>query len=349
MEVVAYRDVTVRTLIVQRTAWLGLFLAGLLLCTTVMHKYEVLLQQHVELAVFVPLLIGHAGNSGGQTVSAVIRSLGDGTVTVADAGRISRKEALAGVVQSALLAALPGGPVHVVGVACGDGVKERRLLGALAGTGLGDLSATPMDVSEPLVTAAAEAMASVPGVNAVDALAVDITAVSDLAPLLAPRRPGCRVVTLFGVISTLGPDVLGGALSLMDRGDLLRVSANLLPDHPGARDAVMTQYDNAPTREWLTTVLEEIGIHDAGPIAFRWDDAPAGPAIVGEVVPHHLCVAEVDGMTVGLAPDAPIRVLESFRHSEVALRTVLMDEALEVLVIAVSPSGEEGVALARRA
>lgn len=249
----------------------------------------------------------------------------------------------------ALLAALPGGPVHVVGVACGDGVKERRLLGALAGTGLGDLSATPMDVSVPLVTAAAEAMASVPGVNAVDALAVDITAVSDLAPLLAPRRPGCRVVTLFGVISTLGPDVLGGALSLMDRGDLLMVSANLLPDHPGARDAVMTQYDNAPTREWLTTVLEEIGIHDAGPIAFRWDDAPAGPAIVGEVVPHHLCVAEVDGMTVGLAPDAPIRVLESFRHSEVALRTVLMDEALEVLVIAVSPSGEEGVALARRA
>ena len=106
MEVVAYRDVTVRALIARRTAWLGLFLAGLLLCTTVMHKYELLLQQQVELAVFVPLLIGHAGNSGGQTISAVIRSLGDGTVTVADAGRISRKEALAGAVQSVLLVAL---------------------------------------------------------------------------------------------------------------------------------------------------------------------------------------------------------------------------------------------------
>jgi hypothetical protein len=247
------------------------------------------------------------------------------------------------------MAALADGPVHIVGVACGDGVKERRLLGALAATGRAGISATPVDVSVPLVTAAADAMASVPGVDATDAVAVDITLVDDLSPLLAPRRAGGRVVTLFGVISTLGPDALRPAVSLLEPGDLLMVSANLIPDHDGARAAIMAQYDNAATREWLTTVLREIGIDDAGPIAFRWDETPGGPVIVGEVTPRRPCVAEVDGVTVGLPPDEPIRVLESFRHTPPALSSLLAQEALEVVAIAVSPSGEEGVAVARRA
>ncbi len=249
----------------------------------------------------------------------------------------------------AVLTALPDGPVHVVGVACGDGVKERRLLGALTAIGRGNLSATPVDVSVPLVTSAAEAMASVPGVDATDAVAVDITMVHDLSPLLSPRRPGHRVVTLFGVISTLGRGALEPAASLMDPGDLLLVSANLLPDHPGAREAIMAQYDNPPTREWLATVLREIGVDEAGPIAFRWDEAPGGPAIVGEVVPARMCVAEVAGVTVGLPPGEPIRVLESFRHTADGLRAILAAMELEVLDVAVSPSGEEGVAVARRA
>jgi hypothetical protein len=236
-----------------------------------------------------------------------------------------------------------------VGVACGEGVKERRLLGALAGIGRGNLSATPVDVSVPLVTAAAEAMASVPGVDASDAVAVDITMVHDLSPLLSPRRPGHRVVTLFGVISTLGPGALEPDASLMGPGDLLLVSANLLPDRPGAREAIMAQYDNPPTREWLATVLREIGVDEAGPIAFRWDEAPGGPAIVGEVVPARMCMAEVAGVTVGLPPGEPIRVLESFRHTADGLQAILAAMEMEVLDVAVSPSGEEGVAVARRA
>jgi hypothetical protein len=249
----------------------------------------------------------------------------------------------------AVIGALPDGPVHVVGVACGDGVKERRLLGALAATGRSHLAATPVDVSVPLVTAAAEAMASVPGVDATEAVAVDITMVPDLSPLLSPRRPGTRVVTLFGVVSTLGPGAIAPAVSLMEPGDLLLVSANLLPGGPGAREAIMAQYDNPPTREWLATVLGEIGLGDAGPIAFRWDDAPGATSIVAEVVPARMCVAEVQGVTVGLAPGRPIRVLESFRHTADALRALLSHLALDVVALAVSPSGEEGVAVARRA
>ena len=247
------------------------------------------------------------------------------------------------------IAALGNAPVHVVGVACGDGVKERRLLGALRSAGREHLSATPVDVSLSLVMAAAEAMAAVPGVDAADGVAVDITAVPDLSPLLAPRRAGTRVVTLFGVLSTLGPSSLEAGISLLGPDDLLLVSANLLPGTPGSRDAVIAQYDNPPTRMWLATVLAEIGIHDAGEITFRWHETLDGPMVVGEVMPVGSVNARVEGVTVGMPAGEPIRVLESFRYTPETLLALLGQAGLTVLHVSISPSGEEGVAVARRA
>lgn len=244
--------------------------------------------------------------------------------------------------------ALGNGPVHLIGVACGDGVKERRILGALAAAGASGLSATPVDVSVPLVTAASEAMAAVPGVDATHAVAVDITAVTDLSPLLAPRREGTRVVTLFGVVSTLGPGTLEPALSLLAPGDLLMVSANLLPHRTGARDDVMAQYDNGPTREWLGAVLGDIGVVDPGDITFRWSmDAAGAEVIVGEVTPSTMQVADVAGVIVDLPAGRPVRVLQSFRHTPTGLHSMLRRAGVDVMATAVSPSGEEGVALAR--
>lgn len=247
----------------------------------------------------------------------------------------------------AALALLPGGPVHVIGVACGDGVKERRLLGALVSAGHRDVCATAVDVSVPLVTAAAEAMGAVPGTGEADAVAVDITAVHDLSPLLAPRRPGTRLVTLFGVVSTLGPGSMAPALSLLAPGDVLMVSANLLPPRPGARDAVMAQYDNPPTRDWLAAVLEDIGLGGAGDIAFRWHETPDGLAIVGEVTPTRMMVAGVQGVTVSMPAGRPVRVLESFRHDPAGLEHMMRSAGLDRVTAHVSPSGEEGVAVAR--
>ena len=246
----------------------------------------------------------------------------------------------------AAIAALPAGPVHVIGVACGDGVKERRLLGALVSAGHAEVHATAVDVSVPLVTAASAAMAGVPGVGEADAVAVDITAVSDLSPLLGPRRRGARVVTLFGVVSTLGPGALEPALSLLAPGDVLMVSANLLPDRAGARDNVMAQYDNPPTRAWLNAVLEDIGLAGAGSITMRWHEAPDSLAIVGEVTPPGALVADVEGVTVQMPAGRPIRVLESFRHDPAGLEALMRGAGLARVVACISPSGEEGVAVA---
>ena len=96
----------------QRTGWLLFFLFGLLLCANVMREFEHLLAKELELAFFVPLLIGHGGNSGGQTVSTVIRALGSGAATLSDAPRVVFKEAAAGVMQSIVLACVLAPTIH---------------------------------------------------------------------------------------------------------------------------------------------------------------------------------------------------------------------------------------------
>ncbi len=89
--------------VVARTPWLGLFLTGLLLCASVMHHFEKLLAKRVELAFFVPMLIGHGGNSGVQAVSNVIRSIAvDG---FAHPAKMLTVESAAGLLQSLVLSA----------------------------------------------------------------------------------------------------------------------------------------------------------------------------------------------------------------------------------------------------
>lgn len=99
------------TIAAQRTPWLVLFLVGLLLCAVVMTRFEALLEKELELAFFVPMLIGHGGNCGGQAVSTVIRALGIKGGKGGKGGKGSGasqmviNEAVAGVLQSIVLAA----------------------------------------------------------------------------------------------------------------------------------------------------------------------------------------------------------------------------------------------------
>ncbi|EOD28705.1 hypothetical protein EMIHUDRAFT_114097 [Emiliania huxleyi CCMP1516] len=59
----------------SRLGWLALFLVGLWGAAFVIDWFEHMLQRNVELAHFVPLIIGHGGNAGSQAVGSVIRAL----------------------------------------------------------------------------------------------------------------------------------------------------------------------------------------------------------------------------------------------------------------------------------
>jgi Mg/Co/Ni transporter MgtE len=80
----------------SRTGWLIIFCIGLLLAALVVEEFEDVLEKHVELSVFVPLIMGHGGNTGSQTVTTVVRALALKQVTHRDLVRVVLKEAGAG-------------------------------------------------------------------------------------------------------------------------------------------------------------------------------------------------------------------------------------------------------------
>ncbi|GIL81440.1 hypothetical protein Vretimale_986 [Volvox reticuliferus] len=89
-----------------RCGWLIMFCFGLLLSALIVQRFEDLLEHHVQLSFFVPLIMGHGGNTGSQTVSTIIRSLALRQIGQRDLLRTVGKEALAGALMGGLLGAL---------------------------------------------------------------------------------------------------------------------------------------------------------------------------------------------------------------------------------------------------
>lgn len=92
-----YGKISVPRLIVSRGGWLALFLLSLSLTSVVMSGFEHTLEKQIELSYFVPLLIGHGGNAGGQTVGTVLEALASGEVGLKDWASVFVKECMAGL------------------------------------------------------------------------------------------------------------------------------------------------------------------------------------------------------------------------------------------------------------
>lgn len=78
------RKDTIQDLVRARSGWLLLFFVGLMLAAVVVEAFEAVLREHVELSYFVPLLIGHGGNTGSQSNATVIRALALGHLRPSD-------------------------------------------------------------------------------------------------------------------------------------------------------------------------------------------------------------------------------------------------------------------------
>ena len=98
----------------SRIVWLGLFLVGLWAAAFVIDAFEHMLQRNVELAHFVPLIIGHGGNAGSQAVGQVIKAL-----VSKDVNPRSRATAVRVVAKEALVGVLCGGALGLVLLAVG--------------------------------------------------------------------------------------------------------------------------------------------------------------------------------------------------------------------------------------
>ena len=113
-DISSYLTKTFLQIAFQRVGWLSLFLMSLSLTALIMNGFEHTLSRQIELAYFVPLLAGHGGNTGGQTVGTVLSALSSGTVTVKDAPRVILKEAMSGLTVGCILGALLGPVAHYI-------------------------------------------------------------------------------------------------------------------------------------------------------------------------------------------------------------------------------------------
>jgi Mg/Co/Ni transporter MgtE len=107
-EIASYLGRSFFSIATQRVGWLSVFLLSLSLTAIIMNGFEHTLSRQIELAYFVPLLAGHGGNTGGQTVGTVLSALSASAVTLRDAPRVIAKEAIAGLLTGTVLGGMVG-------------------------------------------------------------------------------------------------------------------------------------------------------------------------------------------------------------------------------------------------
>ena len=113
-DVAHYLELPFYVMAIHRVGWLGLFLISLSLTAVIMTSFEKTLERQLELAYFVPMLAGHGGNTGGQTVGTVLSALSSGSIRLEDAPRVIMKEAMSGIMSGIILSSVVSPTAHYV-------------------------------------------------------------------------------------------------------------------------------------------------------------------------------------------------------------------------------------------
>ncbi len=246
--------------------------------------------------------------------------------------------------------------IQVLGLGCGGGQKDTRLLRLLRAAGR-EVSYTPCDVAVAMTLVARQvALVAVPTEKCFP-LVCDLATADDLPEVLAslssPRHP--RLITFFGMIPNFEPGaILPKLAALIRREDLLLFSANLAPgaDYAAGVQAILPQYDNDLTRDWLMTFLLDLGVKRSdGDLRFGVEEESAGSGLKKIVARFHF--ARVRQIRVESEPFAfsvgdVLQLFFSYRYTPARVRQALADGGLKVEAEWVTPSGEEGVFLVKR-
>lgn len=244
--------------------------------------------------------------------------------------------------------------VHVVGLGCGGGQKDTRLLKLLKARGK-VVSYTPSDVSVAMTMVANQAARAVVAQRRSFPLVCDLATAEGLIKILAAHHAptAARLVTFFGMIPNFEPqDILPKLARLVRQQDTLLFSANLAPgsDYAAGVASILPQYDNEPTREWLLTFLLDLGVERGdGELRFgieRGTNALRRVVARFEFKRQHN--VEVDGKLFAFRRGDNVRLFFSYRYTPDLVRKQLARHGLIVGDQWITRSGEEGVFLCRR-
>jgi L-histidine N-alpha-methyltransferase len=244
--------------------------------------------------------------------------------------------------------------VHLVGLGCGGGQKDARLLKLLKAH-VRQIFYTPSDVAVAMVlTARRTALAVCLGKNCFP-LVCDLETANDVPAVFtapAARRRASRIITFFGMIPNFEPAlILPKLASLVRPKDILLFGANLAPgeNYDAGVKKILPQYDNAPTRDWLLTFLLDLGIEkNDGELRFEIETKGGLKRIVANFRFKRPRRVKIENDAFAFKPGEKIRLFFSYRYKPERVRKILMAHKLEIREQWIAASGEEGVFLCRK-
>ena len=244
--------------------------------------------------------------------------------------------------------------VHVIGLGCGGGQKDTRLLKLLKAGGK-EIYYTPCDVSSAMVlTARQTALAVLPEINCFP-FVCDLAAAGDLSAVFDSRFTihDSRITTFFGMIPNFEPqEILPKLASLVRAKDFLLFSANLAPgeNYAAGMGKILPQYDNPQTHEWLTAFLLDLGVEKSdGKLKFEIEAGGFGlKRFVANFYFNRARRVEVGGKTFNFKGGEKIRLFFSYRYTPERVCKILVRYELEVCEHWIAKSEEEAVFLCRR-
>ena len=119
--------------------------------------------------------------------------------------------------------------VNVIGLGCGGGQKDTRLLKLLKASGK-QIFYTPSDVSAAMVLTARQTALEVLTDTNCFPFVCDLATAGNLAKVIPTAPRASRLMTFFGMIPNFEPaDILPGLAALVRPADSLLFSANLAP------------------------------------------------------------------------------------------------------------------------
>jgi L-histidine Nalpha-methyltransferase len=241
--------------------------------------------------------------------------------------------------------------VHVIGLGCGGGQKDARLLKLLQAAGR-EVFYTPSDVSTAMVLVARQAALAVLPAERCFPLVCDLALADDLANALDQNaQPGAaRLITFFGMIPNFEPQVILPRLASVVRpGDYLLFSANLAPgpDYAAGVQGILPQYDNELTRDWLLAFLLDLGVEKTdGQVQFVVEDDPAGSGLKRVAAYYRFSKSRelrLEEERFKFSAGDSLRLFFSYRHTPTLVRDLLRRQGLRVSGEWVTETGEEGV------
>ncbi len=242
--------------------------------------------------------------------------------------------------------------VHLIGLGCGGGQKDTRLLHLLKARGK-EISYTACDVSTAMVLTAREtALSVVPPQNCFP-LVCDLAGADDLSTTFATRNTqhATRLTTFFGMIPNFEPEmILPKLASLVGKNDWLLFSANLAPgsDYHAGVTKILPQYDNPLTRDWLLAFLFDLGVEAGdGESRFAIEDVNTLKRVVARFHFTRSRSFAIENERFEFHPGDSIRLFFSYRYTRELVRTHLQQHHLQVLDQWITQSAEEGVFLCR--